>query len=125
LKFWSLLNFDVFALSIVFLKDVGLKSCSPKLSVEYRRWVFLGERCSGGRAREEELKKKGWRRQFTTDEPRLSEAVELYRSLGFEVHLEPATFDVENEICKVCVQSNCGRYKTIYIRPKSRKKAVA
>jgi hypothetical protein len=36
-----------------------------------------------------ELEKEGWTRQFTVDEPRLSEAVEMYKSLGFEVHLEP------------------------------------
>jgi len=57
-------------------------------------------------------------RQFTTDEPRLSEAVELYRSLGYEVHLEPATFNEENEMCKTCIQADCQRYKTIYIRRK-------
>jgi hypothetical protein len=79
----------------------------------------LSKRCSGGEAREEELKREGWKRQFTTDEPRLSEAVELYRSLGFEVHLEPAAFSNKNEICKACMQIDCQRYKTIYIRRKA------
>ena len=45
------------------------------------------------RFREAELEKEGWSRQFTSDEPRLSEAVELYKSLGFEVHLEPIVPD--------------------------------
>lgn len=31
---------------------------------------------------------RGWKKQFLANEPRLSEAVEQYRSLGFEVHLE-------------------------------------
>lgn len=30
---------------------------------------------------------------FAADERRLSEAAELYRSLGYEVNLEPAVFD--------------------------------
>ncbi len=78
----------------------------------------MSSRHSGDKSREEELKRQGWMRQFTTDEPRLSEAVELYRSLGFEVRLEHATFDEENETCKVCIQANCQKCKTIYIRRK-------
>ncbi len=77
----------------------------------------MGSRC-GGKSNEEELKREGWMRQFTTDEPRLSEAVELYRSLGYEVHLEPAAFSKENETCKECIQANCQKCKTIYIRRK-------
>ena len=79
----------------------------------------LGSRCGGGKSKEEELKREGWMRQFTTDEPRLSEAVELYRSLGYEVHLEPAAFNEENETCKMCVQADCQKHKTIYIRRKT------
>ena len=32
---------------------------------------------------------QGWTKQFVADEPRLSEAVEMYQEAGFEVHLEP------------------------------------
>ena len=39
--------------------------------------------------REEELVGLGWTRRFIACEPRLSESVELYESLGFEVLLEP------------------------------------
>jgi hypothetical protein len=39
--------------------------------------------------RRAELEEDGWTRQFTADEPRLSEAVEMYKLLGFGVHLEP------------------------------------
>jgi hypothetical protein len=68
------------------------------------------------------LKKNGWSRQFTTCEPRLSEAVELYKSLGFEVHLEPMKPDERSEECKSCLyQFDCDKYKTIYIRPKTQK----
>ncbi len=78
----------------------------------------MSPRCGGGKSKEKELKEEGWIRQFTTDEPRLSEATELYRSLGYEVHLEPAAFKEENELCKSCIQANCQKYKTIYIRRK-------
>jgi hypothetical protein len=74
--------------------------------------------CGGGSQRDEELKKKGWVRQFVTDEPRLSEAVELYKEIGYEVHLEEAAFEEANQLCKNCLQSDCAKYKTIYIRKK-------
>ena len=59
-------------------------------------------RCSGGKQREDELQQRGWTRQFVTDEPRLSEAVELYQEIGYEVHLEPTSFEELNQICKNC-----------------------
>ncbi len=68
--------------------------------------------------RQEELEKEGWVRQFTADEPRLSEAVELYESLGLEVHLEPVTLDESAEECQICFEEDVDRYKTIYTRPK-------
>jgi len=76
----------------------------------------LSSHCSGGKRREEELKLEGWTRCFTSDEPRLSEAVELYKSLGYEVRLEPASFDEANEVCKTCLLADCSEYKTIYTR---------
>jgi len=60
------------------------------------------------------LKREGWTRCFTADEPRLSEAVELYESLGYEVRLEPASFDEASEECKICLLADCSKYKTIY-----------
>jgi len=75
--------------------------------------------CSGGEQKEEELKRQGWIRQFVTDEPRLSEAVELYKTLGYEVRLEEASFEEVNQICKNCREADCERYKTIYIRQKA------
>ena len=67
--------------------------------------------------READLEKEGWTRQFTVDEPRLSEAVEMYRLLGFEVHLEPVALDGSAEECAACLEVMCDRYKTIYTRP--------
>jgi hypothetical protein len=75
--------------------------------------------CGGGSQREEELKRQGWIRQFVTDEPRLSEAVELYKSMGYEVRLEQASFEEVNQICKNCIPAECSKYKTIYIKRKT------
>jgi hypothetical protein len=68
--------------------------------------------------REEELRKEGWRKRFTTDEPRLSEMVGQYKELGFEVLLEPV--DTLSEDCTACLKNPSfgPRYKTIYTRQK-------
>lgn len=67
---------------------------------------------------EKELKLEGWVKQFTIDEPRLSEA-ELYKSLGYEVRLEKAEFNKDNETCRACFLDECSNCKTIYIRQKN------
>jgi len=69
------------------------------------------------KSREAALEAEGWIRQFTMDEPRLSEAVEMYQLLGFEVHLEPVTPDESSEECAACLEVMCDRYKTVYTRP--------
>jgi hypothetical protein len=66
--------------------------------------------------REEELRKEGWEKRFTADAPRLTEAVETYKELGFEVHLEPV--DTSFEECTSCLTLFSDRYKTIYTRPR-------
>lgn len=64
-----------------------------------------------------ELEEHGWMRRFVADEPRLSEAVQLYESLGYEVRLEPVALDETNKECRTClIGQNCDRYRTIYIR---------
>jgi hypothetical protein len=72
--------------------------------------------------REEVLKKEGWEKRFTIDEPRLSEMVEQYQELGFEVLLEP--LDTSSEECTSCISVNPHRYKTIYTRKKNEPKVV-
>ncbi len=67
-------------------------------------------------SREEELKKEGWEKRFTMDEPRISEMAEQYRELGFEVLIEPV--DPSSEECLSCIASNPNRYKTLYTRKK-------
>jgi hypothetical protein len=74
--------------------------------------------------REDELIEEGWTRRFVANEPRLSEAVELYRSLGHEVHLESLppvdrdSADEESEECRACFKGIEDQYKIIYTRPK-------
>jgi hypothetical protein len=66
---------------------------------------------------DEELLARGWTRQFNTDEPRLSEAVEIYEEMGLEVRLEPVLIDPDSETCQLCFEQDCDRYKTIWTRP--------
>ncbi len=69
--------------------------------------------------RENELKKEGWEKRFTIDEPRLSEMVEQYKELGFDVLLEPV--DTSSEECTGCLTDPAfsDRCKTIYTRRKN------
>ncbi len=66
--------------------------------------------------RENKLKKEGWEKRFTIDEPRLSEMVEQYKELGFDVLLEPV--DTSSEECTGCLTDPTfsDRCKTIYTR---------
>ena len=65
--------------------------------------------------REQELINDGWQKRNVVDEPRLSELVELYVSLGFEVLVEPV--DLESEECTECMKAAPEKYKVIYTRP--------
>ena len=66
-------------------------------------------------SREETLKHKGWTKQSTHDEPRLSDIVEMYQEIGLDVLLEPYNPDEETG-CTACMRGNAGKYKTIYTR---------
>ncbi len=73
------------------------------------------------------LEGEGWTRQFIANEPRLSEAVEMYRAIGFEVHLEPLPKGPECETCvggedegdcRICFEGVEEQYRIIFTRPK-------
>jgi len=64
------------------------------------------------------LKKGGWIKQTTIGEPRLSEIVELYKSLGYEVRLEPVKLDELDEECRKCYEDEVDKVKTVYVRKK-------
>ena len=78
--------------------------------------------------REDELEKEGWERRFIACEPRLSEAVEIYREIGLEVLLEPLPSKEELERegpfckekgCTVCFDVDREKYRIIFTRPAS------
>jgi hypothetical protein len=80
------------------------------------------------KSRVEQLEKEGWVKQFVANEPRLSEAADLYRESGFEVHLEPLAKGQECESsagaedqkeqgeCRVCFEGFEDQYKIIFTR---------
>ncbi len=63
------------------------------------------------------LRGQDWERRFTVEEQRVSEYVELYESIGYEVRVEPATPD-EIEDCQVCFKTDFNNLRTIYIKRK-------
>jgi hypothetical protein len=67
---------------------------------------------------EEKLVSAGWEKQATYDDPRLSEMVDMYKQIGFEVHLEPFNADNE-EGCTGCMTLFPDQFKTIYTRRKN------
>lgn len=69
--------------------------------------------------RQAELTRRGWERQATYDEPRLSEMADMYEQIGLEVHLEPFHAN-EEPGCSGCMEIMPTLYKTIYTRKKPR-----
>ena len=61
-----------------------------------------------------ELQAQGWERCFIADEPRLSEAVETYREIGYEVTVVPVPLDDDG--CTECIALDPNRYRLILIR---------
>jgi len=80
-------------------------------------------------ARIQALEKEGWAKQFVANEPRLSEAADMYRQLGYEVHLEPLPKEPgcescagteeqeEKSACRICFEGVEDQYKIIFTRP--------
>jgi hypothetical protein len=77
------------------------------------------------KSRLQALQKEGWSKQFIAGEPRLSEAVDMYRQAGFEVHLEPLPESPqcspcgepsEGQECRVCYNGFADQYKVIFTR---------
>jgi hypothetical protein len=61
------------------------------------------------------LRGKDWERGFTVEEKRVAEYVELYESIGYEVSVEAATPD-EQEECQECFKADFDNLRTIYIK---------
>lgn len=60
------------------------------------------------------LRAAGWQRCFVADEPRLSEAVETYRDIGFEVLVLPVRAD--DAECNECMRARPDAFRVIYVR---------
>ncbi len=76
--------------------------------------------------KEKTLIEKGWERRFIACEQRLSEVIEMYREIGFEIHLEPlpSKEEMDSEMCEqtectACFDLDRERYRIIFTRPKN------
>ena len=80
------------------------------------------------KARVAALEQEGWTRCFEACEPRLSEAVNIYKEAGFEVCLEPLLKEAKHidsqpnraqNVCRACFKGNEDQYKTIFTKKAS------
>jgi len=62
------------------------------------------------------LASEGWERRFMADGKRLNEYVELYTSLGFEVHTETVQPEEIGPECTDCRLIICRQFVTLYTR---------
>jgi len=68
------------------------------------------------------LERQGWQKQFVAAEPRLSEAVEMYEALGFQVHLEPLPTEEKRSIqnnnteCRACFKGSEDGHRIIFTK---------
>ena len=65
------------------------------------------------------LAAEGWGRRFMADGKRLKEYVELYTSLGFEVHMEAVQPEEIGPECTDCRLIMCRQFSTLYTRKRS------
>ncbi len=66
------------------------------------------------------LEAQGWLRRTTIGEPRLSEVVENYRAMGYEVHVERFQ-TADDASCTTCYDDPAGQapgkvWGTVYVR---------
>ena len=71
---------------------------------------------------DEKLKTAGWEKQFTCGEPRLTEAKQLYETMGREVHLEPLSENAQpmGANCDDCYISCSNEMQKIWTKSKER-----
>lgn len=75
---------------------------------------------SDGASRARTLATAGWCHRGLIDAGRLTEVVELYESLGFEVLREAPTPDPRTPDCAACQAAACTEGAIIYTRPRGR-----
>ena len=78
---------------------------------------MVSDKEKGQEEKELEIPRRGeeWERGFTVEENRVAEYVELYESIGYEVRVEPATPD-EQEECQTCFKADFDNLRTIFIK---------
>ena len=64
---------------------------------------------------EQELIADGWTRRFVGGPPRLQEMIELYKSLGYEVWLEPQELEEFRDECEDCLLA-LSLFRVVYTR---------
>lgn len=71
-----------------------------------------------------DLLAQGWIKQTTIGEPRLSEIVENYRNMGYEVHVVEHLVEPDADGCNTCFHGPDGEagqmYGDVYIRGKAK-----
>lgn len=73
---------------------------------------------------------EGWKRRMVVSEPRLSEVVEMYEQLGFEVRLEqvdPEAADWSEDECTMCLEDPqfAETIRIVYTRPRPGTEIIA
>ena len=63
----------------------------------------------------ESLRDKGWEPRFSASGPRLAEAIENYRNLGYEVKLIPVK-ELMADGCKICFEDESDDSAMIFTR---------
>ncbi len=66
----------------------------------------------------DKLKADGWKQQFTASGARLKEAVDNYRSLGFEVRTVPVK-ELSSDGCTICFDDESDESMMIFTRKTS------
>jgi hypothetical protein len=87
--------------------------------------IIITQNKESKKEKEKEVPSRGkdWERTFTIEERRVSEYVDLYESIGYEVRVEPATPD-EIQDCQECFKVDFDNLRTIYIRRNKNKSDV-
>ena len=57
-----------------------------------------------------------WEKRNVSDESRVLDSVELYKSMGFEVKVEDFSTDHYQTVCNECMVESPERFKVIYTR---------
>jgi len=65
-------------------------------------------------------KKANWVQRNVVDEARLSELVEMYESLGFEVEIKDYVPEKSPDECHACMVECPEKYKIIYTRKREK-----